>query len=461
MRDVHGIEPGARIDGFEIGERVHAGAMGTLYRVTGPDTGFPMVMKVPRLGEGEDASGLLGFEAEVTILPVLEGPQSPRFVASGAISKLPYLVMEWIEGTSLAERAAHAPIAPEAVAHVGAAIAEALHALHRQEVVHHDVKPDNVILRREGGAALIDYGLARHARFPDLLAEERRFFSGSAPYIAPEPVLGTRNDARSDLFSLGVVLYQLATGHLPFGAPRALAGLRDRLWRDPVPPATLAPIPPWLQEVILRCLETDAALRYQSAGHLAFDLRNPGQVELTARAARSGSTGFWGQAARWWRGHGLRLEHATARDPEPAPVVLVAVDTENEGDDRHPALQRAVRRILASAPEIRLVFVSVVPAVLDAGESAQLEHRMRLRSWVSPFALPPHRHSLHVLEAADAAAALLAFARANLVDLIVLGAPGPSQLRLAWWRSVASTVTSQAPCSVHVVRRPAAGHDWV
>src|SRR5262249_39475917 len=151
-----------------------------------------------------------------------------------------------------------------------------------------DLKPDNVLLRRNGEAVLLDFGLAWHARFPDLLAEEDRFEAGSAPYLSPEQLLGVRGDPRSDVFSLGVILYELATGELPFGMPVSRGGLRQRLWLPPDPPATLSPeVTPVLQEIILRCLESQAEKRYRSAAHVAFDLRHPAQVPLTERAFRT------------------------------------------------------------------------------------------------------------------------------------------------------------------------------
>jgi len=447
------LEAGETIDGYLVGERLHAGAMGVIHRVTREGSPFPMAMKVPLLGKGEDASGLLGFETEAMILPALQGRHVPRFVAAGALAEVPYLVMEWIEGESLAAQATRNPRPAQEVAAIGAAIAEALHELHHQGAIHLDLKPENVLLRADGEAVLIDFGLAHHARFPDLLAEERRFLAGSAPYIAPEPARGVRHDPRSDLFSLGVVLYELATARLPFGTPLTLAGLRDRLWMDPAPPSQRASVPPWLQEIILRCLEPDPEERYQAAAHVAFDLRNPGQVQLTERAAKSSQAGFLRQTVRWWKGRDIQAASAQRAGAARAQarVVMVAVDTRHQDDDRHPALQEAVARILAATPQTRLLFVSVVPVILGEAGIPQLEHRVRLRAWAKRFALPPHSHSMHVLESASPAAALLDFARANLVDLIVLGAPGP-EAPFAWWRSAASTVASQAPCSVYMVR---------
>ena len=455
------IAPGAAIDGFTVGECVHKGAMGWLYEVTGREAGFPMLMKVPRTGGGAlSAEDLLAFETEAMILPRLRGPHVPRYVAAGDIATAPYLVIERVPGGSL-DRRDDAVLAPAEVARVGAAIADALHAIHGQDVIHLDLKPDNVILRGDGTAVLLDFALAHHRDLPDLLAQERRYAAGSAPYISPEQVRGARTDPRSDLFALGVLLYELATGHLPFGAPRTLAGLRDRLWLDPAPPRMHADaIPEWLQEVILRALEVDPAARYQSASHLAFDLRHPEQIVLTARSRKLHRDGLGGQAARWWSARSIGVLPGGAKEePGSAPVVMVAVDTTHPEDPRQPELQRVTRRILSLSAEFRLICVSVVAArvgVRGDDEGTQVEHRIRLRHWISPLAIEADRVSMHVLEAADPSAALVDFARRNNVDLIVIGAPAPDERALAWWRSVASSVTANAPCSVHVVRRPAA-----
>jgi len=457
------IRSGDLIDGFRVGERVHSGAMGDIFRVTGATPGFPLAMKVPHVSAGDSDEGLINFETEVMILPALTGAHVPRYVAAGDLARTPYLVTEWIEGESLQRRLGQGALDPVDAARIGAAVADALHSLHLQDTVHLDLKPDNVILCPDGRAVLIDFGLAHHARYPDLLAEEHRMAAGSAPYISPEQVFGDRSDPRSDLFALGVVLYELCTGELPFGVPATRAGLRDRMWLDPVPPiARNAAVPPWLQEVILRCLEPQPADRYQSAAHIAFDLRNPDNIQLTERASRKAPSGFGSRLRRWWTSRDQRpqAQPLPAAQVSAARVVLAAIDTTHMDDERHPAVLRTVARILSIPAEYRLICVSVIaggPGAPSAavGSSAYLDHLVRLRSWVEPLRLPPSRLSMHVIEAADPAGLLVDFARRNHVDLIVLGAPSPAQTRLAWWRSVASGVAAAAGCSVHLVRVPA------
>ena len=285
----------------------------------------------------------------------------------------------------------------------------------------------------------IDFGFARHAHYPDLLAEGDAFAAGSAAYVSPEQLQGIRTDPRSDVFALGAILYELATGEPPFGEPETFSGLRDRLWRIPAPPRSIVPeLPPWLQEVILHCLERRAERRYASAAHVAFDLRHPEQVPITVRGRRASAPGFLLQLGRWWR-----LKRAT---PAPrvtgtqAPVILVAVDTEHVDDERHTALQQATRTLIAANADYRLMLVSAIGAaplgegdrLEDTASGKHLEHRNRLRQWVAPLRLAPARTSLHVVESGDAAQTILDMARVNHVDLIVIGAPGPGSRPFAW-----------------------------
>lgn len=462
------FQPGTFVDGFLVGECIHAGGTGFIYRASAPpdkDPGFPIVLKAPAIGRAQPTISIVSYEMEQMILPTLSGPHLPRFVTTGELSATPYVAMEWIDGEPLTRIIERAPLSPAEVATIGAALADAVHSVHRQDVIHLDLKPENFMLRPDGRAVLLDFGFAHHARYPDLLTEEKHFAAGSAPYISPEQLQNDRADPRSDIFSLGVLLYELATGEQPFGDPKTYAGMRDRLWREPEPPRALnKDIPPWLQEVILRALHPNASKRYQSAALVAFDLRHPAQVALSYRAERTAGPGFWKQLGRWWRARGRRGLTHEPRHPiaDAAPVIMVAVDTEHPDDERHPALRWTTRQIISLNVDFRLMCVSVIHAASlgegkedsDTASGKNLEHKIRLRQWVEPLRLPPARLSLHVIESANPAETLLELARANHVNLIVLGAPGPAQKTLAWWRSVASSVTANAPCSVHVVRVP-------
>lgn len=434
------VTPGTVVDGFTVGERVHHGAMGNIYRVTRADRDVPMIMKVPRVGANEPPEGIISFETEATIVPALSGPHVPHCVAVGDLARTPYLVTEWIEGRSLEELI---PLPVARVAETAAAIADALHSLHQQDAIHLDVKPANVIVKADGNVVLVDFGFAHHARYPDLLAEETRFSAGSAPYISPEQILGRRDDPRSDVFALGVVLYEMATGKLPFGEPDT--DVRNRLWLEPVPPRGIVPdMPQWLQEVILRCLEPNADARYQSAAHVAFDLRNPEQVALTARATKSARAGWFRLLQRFFRARS-RYAHRFGRAPvltSRFPIVMVAVDTMHPDDQRQATTQNVVAQILSLSTEFRVVCVSVVPSSASDESNVQLEHIIRLRHWTEPLHLSKQRLSLHAIVSNDPAEALLEFARRNNVDLIVIGG-GP----------VGADVATNAHCSVHVVRR--------
>jgi nucleotide-binding universal stress UspA family protein len=458
------LRAGSQVDGYTIDALLHAGGNGYVYAVhatNAPDPGFALVMKVPGVGPGQPPLGLVAFETEQALLRRLSGAFVPRFVAAGDIAQLPWLVMERIEGTGLQELVRRAPLPFDEVARVGAALADALQSVHAQDIVHLDVKPENFLLRPGGEAVLLDFGFARHAHYPDLLAEERHFAAGSAAYVSPEQLHGERSDPRSDLFALGALLYQLVAGEPPFGEPQTYAGMRDRLWREPVPLRALRPdCPPWLQEIVLHLLEIEATRRYSSAAHVAFDLRHPEQVALGPRAERMRAPGFGAQLRHWWR--------AARRDPPMkvarggAPVIMVAVDTAHPDDARLPEIRAATRRLIAASDDYRLMCVSVIPAAplgegASLGETASgrhLDHSVRLRHWAEPLGLPPSRQSLHVIEAADSAQTLLDLARANHVDVMVLGAPRSSDRTLAWWRSTASRVAAQAHCSVHLARVP-------
>jgi len=459
------LQEGSVIDGFVIGPRVHAGAMAELYRVRydgdRPDPGFPMVMKVPRMGGGEGAENLVGFEVEHQMLQVLDGPHVPRFVAAGDMGRLPFLVMEYVKGRTLQELLDEATAArrrppPEDVARWGRAIALAAHSLHKQNAVHLDLKPANVLLKPDGQCVLIDFGLSWHAHYPDLLAAEMRPAIGSPAWMAPEQVVGVRGDPRSDVFAIGVMLYELATGELPFGAPATTGGLRQRLWMDPAPPRALQPgLPAWLQEVILNCLEPEAARRPPSAAHLAFDLGHPDQVQVGPRGLRTERTPLSRQLRRWLRAAGMHYEPSPLPSERvgEVPIVMVAVPHHDTTDAALYALRQATQRSLGIRPGARLACVTVVGGAAQDDEAARHRyHAEQLRQWSRGLDLTDRQWSFHVLQSDDVAGALLAYAESNHVSLIVMGAATHGLALKRWIPTVPARVAAEAPCSVLLVK---------
>ncbi|MCF3641095.1 bifunctional serine/threonine-protein kinase/universal stress protein [Rhizobium sp. TRM95111] len=462
------LEPGDVIDGFRIEDLAHNGGMARIWKVSRPDIDFPILMKVPVIGEGDDPAAIVGFEMEQMILPRLEGPHVPRFVANGDFATLPYIVMECLPGTSLYPEIDRLPLTPEEVAAAGARVATALDSLHRQHVVHLDLKPSNVMFRAGGEAVLIDYGLARHLHLPDLMDEEFRLPYGTAPYMAPEQVLGTRSDFRSDLFALGVMLYFFSTGERPFGDPQRMKGLKRRLWRDPLPPrARNAAIPPALQEVILRCLEVNPAWRYPTAAQLALDLQDLSAVKLTARAEKMTRDPFGTVMRRRFNPVPIETVKPQAAEAQltNAPIVAVAIDVGSSAPELLEALRGTVTRIIENAPDARIACINVLrinritidTSLDEAGRNKHVLRLVELRSWAQELAMPTGGITFHVLEAVSPADAILDYARENYVDHIVMGARAESAMR-SMLGSVSGEVAAHAPCTVTVVRnrpRPA------
>jgi serine/threonine protein kinase len=263
-------EPGVILDGFRLDEVAHHGGMAAVWRVTRPGIPTPMLMKVPRIGEGTDPAAIVSFEMEQMIMPRLTGVHVPKCIAVGDFAHQPYIALECIPGKTLYSRLPELPLPYDEVAEIGVKIAQALDDIHHQHVVHLDIKPSNIMFRPTGEAVLLDFGLSHHDQLPDLMQEEFRVPFGTAPYMSPEQLRDIRNDPRSDLVALGVLLYFFSTGVRPFGESETLRGMRRRLWRDPVPPRRLRPdYPPWLQVIVLRCLEIEPGYRYPTAAQLA------------------------------------------------------------------------------------------------------------------------------------------------------------------------------------------------
>ena len=454
------LNAGMTIDGFLLEERLHRGGMAAIWRVSRPGIDFPIVMKVPFLDHEGDLSLLVGFEVEQMIMAELKGPHVPRLVANGDFAVQPYIVMEYLPGPTLLKRLAGHRLAVDEAAEIATAIAEALGDLHQQHVLHLDLKPANVLFRPSGEAVLIDFGLSRHENLPDLLEEQFHRPTGTTEYMAPEQLLRVRSDRRSDLFACGAILYQMATGELPFGAPGRIKQVRQRVWRDPVPPRALVPeMAPALQEVILKCLEPMPDARYTTAEELAFDLRHLDLVELTGRAGRTSRSDARTTFGRWLnvRTTMRRIQESATKPPPRAPILLVAVDLRPGLDELRQALLDAAVSALANMPGARLACLNVMQTSLIAidenvdkdGENIHVQRIAELRRWAAPLGLPTGKITYHLIESRNIAGGIIDFARSNTVDHLVIGAPaagGPTATRLT------AQITSEAPCTVTVVR---------
>jgi serine/threonine protein kinase len=461
------IETGNIIDGFKILDCIHSGGMAKIFLVKElePKFDFEMVMKVPRMSVSDGAENLVSFEVESQIMPDLTGEHFPRLVAVGNLSLNPYLVMEYIHGKTLKTwMKENTNPSANVIADLGLSIAHAIHSLHTQNICHLDLKPENILIRNNGKVVLLDFGLSYHAHYPDLLAEEMRKAIGSPIWIAPEQVVGVRGDPRSDIFSLGVILYELTTKELPYGNPQTISGLRQRLWVAPTPPKNICKsTPDWLQEIILRCLEPEADNRYPSAAHLALDLSNHDQIVITDRGKRKTGTSIRTHFYRWIKAAGMQYKPSPLPSLQinEVPIIMVALPNKDVSDATLYSLKEAVKRSLGIRPGARLTCVTVISPVTPIGAGKiikseideHLHYLNQMRDWAKGINLNNHQVTFHVLEASNIARALLLYADSNHVNMIITGAAthGIKFQRVSI--PIPIKIAMYAPCTVILVKQ--------
>mgnify|MGYP006267070805 CR=1 FL=1 len=460
------FQEGKEIDGFLIGEEVHRGGMAILYEATKVGIDYPILLKVPRIGRDQPVESLIGFETELTIMKALKSAYVPRLAGAGNMAKKPYIAMERLKGQSLDKiiedqdgKIADIQQAIEIAENISLAVA----SLHAQDIIHLDLKPENILVDENNKVSLIDFGLAHHMNYPDLLAEQMRKGVGSAPYISPEQVMGMRNDWRSDIFSIGVILYEMLTGELPFGSPSTIGGLRKRMWMEPFPPRAIRKeIPNWLQEIVLRCMEPLAVNRYQSATRLRQLLRTPDSVKLTENADKLYPNSAWDNIKRWFRAAGYEPSPCPkpSHAQDNAPLIIAAIDTRQNDETLRERMLTTAKNLLNAYPESRLICLSTISSTPTFEGSAEEEtatgivrgHLVQLMDWAKPLNLPVERLSFHVLEALDPASRIVEFAEDNNAAMIIIGASHKIPNKVTPWRTSMTKIVEEAPCSVHIVR---------
>ncbi len=280
-------QSGSRIDHYEIAELVASSATASIYRAIDLHTGRPVALKIPFPEVEADALYYSRLCREREIGKRLNHPSVVKVIADDDTSGV-YLATEWADGQLLRRiLSEQGKLPPQRAVKIAVALCEALDYIHSQGVVHRDLKPENIIVQGEARITLIDFGIASQEGARRLTFGKLSQIMGSPDYISPEQVKGKRGDQRSDVYALGVILYEMLTGQTPFTGTNPFAIMNSRLVNHPVPPREADPtVSGVLEEILYRALERDPQHRYGSAGELAWDLQHQDQIGIANRSER-------------------------------------------------------------------------------------------------------------------------------------------------------------------------------
>ncbi|HJV05434.1 MAG TPA: protein kinase, partial [Actinomycetota bacterium] len=255
-------------DRYEVRSTLGRGGMAQVYRATDRVLGRTVAVKVLSRRFSEDRRFVARFRREAQASAGLNHPHVVSVFDTGSHDGVHYIVMEYVEGETLgAILAREGPLPLDRAARIAADVAEALESAHRQGLVHRDVKPGNVMIDRQGRVKVVDFGIARAAA-DDTLTQTGTVL-GTASYLSPEQARGDRVDARSDVYSLGCVLYEMVTGRTPFAADSSVAMAFRHVNEEPRPPSELRPeVPAELDAVVMRALEKEPDHRFRSAAEM-------------------------------------------------------------------------------------------------------------------------------------------------------------------------------------------------
>jgi serine/threonine-protein kinase len=278
------LQPGDLLDHYELEAVVATSGMATVFRARDRRSGQQVAIKVPHPEMESDPTMYDRFRREEEIGTRIDHPGVMKVLANPDRSQV-YMVMEWLDGRLLRQILNEEKRLPvERAVRITLGICDALEHIHANGVVHRDLKPENIMVGPNDEVHLIDFGIAASAGARRLTFAHFSQSMGTPDYISPEQVRGKRGDARSDIYELGVMLYEMLTGVVPFSGANPFAVMNDRLLNQPVPPRQLEPsITPQMQEIVYRTLEREPKNRYPSAREMAYDLTHQDEVGVAAR----------------------------------------------------------------------------------------------------------------------------------------------------------------------------------
>ena len=277
------LDAGTMLDSYRIEAPVARSGMASIFRATDTRDGRIVALKIPHPDLEADPILFDRFEREAGIGEKLDHPMVMRVYGGEKRSRV-YMVMEWCEGRLLRQILEEGRLPQDRAIRIAASVLDALEYIHANGVVHRDLKPENIMVDENDHIKLIDFGIAGDAAARRLTYANFTATLGTPNYISPEQVRGKRGDGRSDIYSMGVILYEMLTAKLPFSGPTPMAAMNDRLLNHPLPPRVAdSSISPQLQEVIYRALERDPKNRYATAHEFKHDLEHLDQVGVEER----------------------------------------------------------------------------------------------------------------------------------------------------------------------------------
>jgi len=290
------IEPGQVLDDrFEIKELISRSGMACIFKARDLNGDKLVAIKVPHMQFESDIATFTRFQREEEIGQQLNHPSILKVIPTERAKSRPYLVMEFLEGQTLDKIMAETRPLPEAeAARITSLICDALAHMHARSIVHRDLKPQNIMVCQDGSIRIIDFGIAKASRMRRLTFAGYSPIMGTPDYMAPEQVNGRRGDHRSDIYSLGAILYEMTTGKVPFEGESPYVTMNMRTTGDPAAPRKInEQISPVMEEIILHALSRDPDRRYGSAEQMKAELDNYNSVELTGRHLRLESAKPW------------------------------------------------------------------------------------------------------------------------------------------------------------------------